>query len=201
MSRSATTSDPEENGLVYRPWVWRRVPLQAIQSNRDVALRCNWSRFQRSGAIKPNPDPASRGRLAPTSSGRPRVLPVGGRPRCRRSGVHNHETLNRANRVGKHLILGQFFVQRSRTARRASLSGLATFLRPREEGPVLTPGKREMRHPKVDRPVLSGQHLGARDDEIYQIGKRHNTVHRESPSLPMPFRPFLDCRTSLIRGV
>lgn len=198
MSRSATASGPDEDGLVYRSSVWRRASLQAIQSNGDVALCCSWRRFHQMGVIGLNPDPTSRGRLAPTGSRRARVVSGGGRPRCRRSGVYDHETLNLANKVGKHLILGHQFVQRSRKAKRASLSGLATFLRPREEGPALSLGRHEMLHPKLDRPIFPGQHLGARDDEIYLNGKRHNIVHRESPSLPMPFRPCLDCRTSPI---
>lgn len=66
------------------------------------------------GAIKPNPDPTSRGRPAPTGSGRPRVLSLGGRPGCGRSYVYNHETLNIAIKVGRHLISGQQLVQKSR---------------------------------------------------------------------------------------
>lgn len=196
MSRSATASGPDEDGLVYRSSVWRRAFLQAPQSNGDVALCCSWRRFHQKGVIELNPGPISRGRLAPTGSGRSRVLPVNGRPGCRRSDIYNHETHNLAMKVGKHLILGRQFVQRK--AKRASLPGLATFLRPREEGPALTSGRLKMLHPKLDRPILPGQHLGARDDEIYLNGKRHNFVHRESPSLPMPFRPSLDCRTSPI---
>lgn len=81
-------------------------------------------------------------------------------PGCRRSDVYDNETLNLAIKVGKRLILGHQFVQRSRKAKRASLSGLATFLRPREEGPALSLGRHEMLHPKLDRPIFPGHIRG-----------------------------------------
>lgn len=115
MSRSATASGPEEVGLVYRPWARRRAPLQAMQSNRDVASSCSWRRFHQSGVFEPYwIPPLVADWFPPARAGHESPCLWCGRPRCRRLGVYDLETHNLPIHAGKHLIQGHQFVQELR---------------------------------------------------------------------------------------
>lgn len=171
MSRSATASGPEEVGLVYRPWARRRAPLQAMQSNRDVASSCSWRRFHQSGVFEPYwIPPLVADWFPPARAGHESACLWCGRPRCRRLGVYDLETHNLPIHAGKHLIQGHQLAQEFRKG----LDGLhypawSSFPWPREEGLIPTSGEYEVQQPKHDRPTILSQYFG---------GKRHQILVR-----------------------